>query len=82
MEYTNRQLDRGFIIILYVGSLHVLILEVPRPDLVRPVLAAEEGDEDAKVCRDSPRQDLSREGTPGTQRNIKFGCCYDLTSNS
>ena len=54
-----------------MASLHVFILEVPRPDLVGPVLATEEGDEDAEVCRYPPRQDLSREGAPGTQRNIK-----------
>ena len=61
-----------------MASLHVFILEVPRPDLVRPVLAAEESDEDAEVSRDPPRQDLSREGTPGTQQKRKMWLLFRL----
>lgn len=44
--------------------LHVLILEVSCPCLVRPVFAAKECDEHAKVRRDPSRQHLSTEGAP------------------
>ena len=44
--------------------LHVLILEVSCPHLVRPVLAAEERDEHTKVRWDPSRQNLSSEGAP------------------
>ena len=52
-----------YIVIINV-YLHVFVLEVSCPHLVRPVLAAEERDEDAKVGGDPPCEDLSPEGAP------------------
>ena len=51
--------------------LHVLILEVSCPHLVRPVLAAEEGDEHTKVRRNPSRQNLSPEGTP-VEKSLQY----------